>query len=206
MGVRGWGWITHMERLATSNVQPAPRRDRMPRGFTLLEMLVVLTIVAALAAMAAPMLSDDSRLRVMAASSVLASDIELAQVMTISHPETPVVVRFDAEHAKYWLAYASDPETPLSREDTGQAYEITLGVGRARGADGVAFTIDGVSGETIAFGPHGGLTDFTLAPAIRLVYGDRGIQLAISADTGSIVETEFVPGSETESEIEAATP
>src|SRR5688572_2454757 len=110
-----------------------------PRGgrraaFTLIEVLVALTLVAALAAIVAPMFSDDSRLRVMAASSIISSDIELAQVMTISHPDNPVVVCFDPGNASYWLAYAADPDTPLSREDTGEPYQVTLGLDRARSA------------------------------------------------------------------------
>lgn len=178
-------------------------RHRLRCAFTLLEMLVVLTIVVAVAAMAAPMFSDDSRLRVMAASSVLASDIELAQVMTISYPQTPVVVRFDPANNRYWLAYASDPVTPLPREDTGEPYEVALGTGRARAAAGVSMSVDGLPSDTLAFAAHGGLTDFTVAPLIRFTHGDCGIQLAISANTGSIVESEFdpAPSSEFEHEI-----
>src|SRR5688572_18314175 len=88
------------------------------RAFTLLEMLVTMVIAATVAAIVAPMFSDDSRLRVMAASSIVASDIELAQVMTISRPDKPVVVSFDADGATYWLAYASSPGTALTLAGT----------------------------------------------------------------------------------------
>lgn len=163
------------------------------RAFTLLEMLVTLTIVAALAAVVAPMLSDDSRLRVMAAAEVITSDLELAQVMTIAHPDAPVVMKFTPDLATYWLAYAATPDTPLSREDNGQPYVVTLGADRARGAAGVTITLDQAPGDTIAFAAHGGLTDFTLAPTIRLARVKRGIQLAIGPNTGSITQSEFTP-------------
>ena len=76
---------------ATIQSQHSSRRLRRPVGFTLLEMLITVTILAVVASLAAPMFSDDDRLRLMAAGGVLSSDIELAQVMTISYPDQPVV-------------------------------------------------------------------------------------------------------------------
>jgi len=154
---------------------------------------MTLTLIAALAAVVAPMLSDDSRLRVMAASSVMSSDIELAQVMTIAHPDKPVVVRFDPDHSQYWLAYASSPGTPLTREDTGETYLVTIGEGRARGSSGVTFTLEQVPSNTLSFASHGGLTDFTIQPKIKLARGAKGIQLAIAPNTGTITESDYTP-------------
>lgn len=167
-------------------------------AFTLLEMLVALTLMAALAAVVAPMFSDDSRLRVMAAASILASDIELAQVMTIAHPEQPVCVRFNPDKATYWLAYASAPDTPIVREDNGEIYEVMLGAGRARSAAGVSIAVANMTSNTITFAPHGGLNDFTSSPQITLTDGLRGIQLTVSANTGSVDELDLQsqPGGE----------
>jgi prepilin-type N-terminal cleavage/methylation domain-containing protein len=169
------------------------QRFDFSRAFSLLEILVALTLLAAITAVVAPMVSDDSRLRVMAAAQIISSDIELAQVMTIAHPETPVIVRFHADEPRYWLAYASAPNTPIAREDTGAPYDVTLGLDRASGAEGVAITLDQTPDNTIEFEAHGGLSDFTLAPTIRLVNNTRGIQLAIAASTGSITESDFTP-------------
>jgi prepilin-type N-terminal cleavage/methylation domain-containing protein len=168
-------------------------RSRSIAAFTLLEMLVTLTVIAAIAAVVAPMLSDDTRLRVMAASSIMSSDIELAQVMTISHPDLPVTVKFDADKATYWLAYAVAPDTPITRDDTGEPYSVTLGAGRARGAAGVTLALDQMTGGAMTFAAHGGLTDFTTTPLIKFACGTRGIQLSIAPDTGSITESEFTP-------------
>lgn len=161
-------------------------------AFTLVEMLIALTVMATIAAVVAPMLGDDSRLRVMAASSIIASDIELAQVMTIAHPDQPVVVRFDANTNSYWLAYSATPNTPLPREDNGESYIVTLGEGRARGATGVTFALEQATNDTISFAAHGGLTDFTQTPLVKVSKGMRGIQLAVAPNTGSITESEFV--------------
>ncbi len=72
------------------------------RGFTLIELLMTMTIIAVLAAVVLPKFTDSGRLRVSAASSVLTSDIQLAQVMTISHPDRPVVVYFETKRQN-WL-------------------------------------------------------------------------------------------------------
>ena len=157
-------------------------------AFTLVEMLVTITIIAIVAAIVAPVFSDDDRLHAMAASSVLSSDIELAQVMTISYPQDPVVVRFDAPNHTYWLAYAATPQTPLPREDTGEPYSVTFGQGRASTAMGAQIALDAVAGDTLQFNAQGGLVDFSASPLIQLTRGGSAITLSIAPTTGTITE------------------
>jgi prepilin-type N-terminal cleavage/methylation domain-containing protein len=180
-------------RLMRDATPRAAARARRHTAFTLLEILVTLTVIAAIAAVVMPLMSDDSRLRVMAASSLVTSDIEAAQVMTIATPDKPVVVRFDPDTSTYWLAYATTPDTPITRDDTGEAYQVTLGQGRARAAGGVNITLESVTANTITFAAHGGLNDFTATPVIRLARNAQGIQLTIAPNTGSITESEFTP-------------
>lgn len=163
-------------------------------AFTLLELVVVLVIIATVASMVIPRLSDDRRLRLIAASSLLASDIELAQVMTISKPESAVVVRMDPSESRYWLAYAAAPDTPLTRDDNGEAYLVVMGAGRASGAIGVTFSVDEMNDNTLEFSPHGGVADFTSEPTITLMADDIGVRLTISTMTGTITETELAAG------------
>jgi prepilin-type N-terminal cleavage/methylation domain-containing protein len=166
------------------------RPDATPRAFTLLEMLITITILAVIAVAVTPLFSDDNRLRLIAASSVISSDIELAQVMTISYPDQPVMVRFDAGKQMYWLAYDWDPETPIVRETTGEPYVVVIGRGRASTAQDVAVTIADMTDHTIAFAGSGGLADFTTTPKIELGRNGAAITLVISPNTGSITEHE----------------
>jgi len=159
------------------------------RAFTLLEMLVTITVVAVVAAVVAPMFSDDNRLHLMAGSSVLASDIELAQVMTISFPDQAVVVKFDPSKQTYWLAYASDPDTPITRTDTNEPYLVMLGKGRALSAQGVQMQLVQVANDTLEFNAQGGLVDFTATPSIQLTRGGSKITLAVATATGTVSET-----------------
>lgn len=175
---------------ARSSCADAPVTIRMHRAFTLFEVLMTITIIAIVAMIVAPSFSDDTILRLRAASSLLRSDIEMAQVMTIAYPDDPVIVRFNPDNDQYWLAPASAPDTPLTRPDTGDPYLVVFGSGRASSATGVTFSLIDVDSNTLTFNPQGGLEDFTASPTITLVLGKRTIDLDIAPSTGTISETE----------------
>jgi prepilin-type N-terminal cleavage/methylation domain-containing protein len=160
------------------------------RAFTLLEVLVTITIIAVIAVMVAPSFSDDTRLRLMAASAIVGSDIEFAQIMTISEPDDPIVVRFDTDQDRYWLAYASDPETPMTRPDTGDTYLVAMGNGRAAAAAGVTISTTDIPDDILAFNAQGGVEDFTTHPTVRLALNGRWIDVSIAPSTGTITETD----------------
>jgi prepilin-type N-terminal cleavage/methylation domain-containing protein len=173
----------------TMRSAPSPTNADRPRAFTLLEVLVVITILATAVMIVMPTMTNDTRLRLMAASTILTSDIELAQVMTIARPDEAVVVRFDAAGDRYWLAPAADPETPIDRADNGDPYVVVLGAGRASAATNVTFTLQDVTDGTLAFDAHGGILDFTAEPLITLGLDGEWIRLDVSASTGSVRET-----------------
>ncbi len=159
------------------------------RAFTLLEMLVVVTIIGTAAVLVLPSFNDDTRLRLMAATAVMTSDIEYAQVMTISRPDDPVVIRFDPPRNQYWLSLESAPGTPITREGDGEPYLVTMGQGRASTATGVTFTVTGMDADTLIFNPQGGLEDFANAPVITLSLTGQTTRIDIATSTGSITET-----------------
>ena len=165
-------------------------RGTPPRqAFTLFEMLVTVALVAIVAAAALPALSDDTRLRLMAASAVMVSDIELAQTMTISRPQDAVVVRFDADKNTYWIAPVTDTETPITRDLSGEPYSVELGKGRASSADGVTFTLLDMNSDMLAFNSQGGLSSFINTPIVELRLGSQMVSLSVNPTTGSITET-----------------
>lgn len=190
---------------ALDNIHDRPRRPARPaslRAMTLLEMLLTVAVLSMLTVMVTPMFSDDSRLRVLAASQILSSDIELAQVMTISMPNEPIVVRFDPDGKTYWLALEIDPETPILREDTGEPYVVEFGAGRARSALGVTFALEDMTNSMLAFDATGALIDFTLTPLIHLNCADHGVTLMIKPMTGTIVEMDLPAEGEPPKELE----
>lgn len=165
----------------------AGRRARA--GFTLIDLMVALTIMVVAALVVIPGLSDDTRMRLMAASRVVMSDIEMAQVMTITNPQAPVIVKFDPDQSRYFLAYAATPDTPLKRSNTEQDYEVTLGEGRASSAEDVMLAVTDMDLDTLVFDAHGGVQDISTNPVITLSTGSKWIKLTIAPTTGTITET-----------------
>lgn len=159
-----------------------------PRAFTLVDLLVTMTIIVIAGTLVIPQMRDESRLRVMAASAILSSDLELAQVMTIARPADPVVVRFDPGQNRYWLAYKSDPATPIVREGTNEDYLVQLGAGRALTAKGVAISLAGTKLDSLEFDAQGGIADFTSEPVISLNAGSETLTLTVSPITGALTQ------------------
>ena len=166
------------------------RSNPARRGFTLMELMMTITIIIVVGVLVMPKLSDDTQLRLVAAASILTSDIELAQVMTISHPADAVVVQFDPDNDQYWLAYADVPDSPIPRPDNGRPYLIVFGQDRARSAAGVSLSLTEVTDNTLAFDAQGGVADISAQPVIRLSLGSRFIDLQIAATTGTITQVE----------------
>jgi prepilin-type N-terminal cleavage/methylation domain-containing protein len=163
-------------------------RSHLGRAFTLIELLAVISIAAVMAAIIMPALSDDSQARLVAAATILTSDIEAAQIMNISSPQVPVIVKFDTATSTWWLAESKDADTPITRDD-GQSYRVTLGQGRADACSDVSLTADQLTSDALQFNPQGGMLDFTLTPSIQLSLGDQWIGLSISPTTGTITQT-----------------
>ncbi len=152
--------------------------------------MVTVAIITVMATVLLPRLQDQGRLRLIAGSRLLSSDIEMAQVMTISNPAGPIVIKFEPTLGTYWLASAADPATPILRPGAEQLYRVKFGEGRGRTAKDVTFALTGVPPDDIlSFNELGGMTDPTVQPQIKLMHGSRWITLSISTTTGSITET-----------------
>lgn len=158
-------------------------------GFTLIEMLVTLTIIAVVVVLVHPMMTSDARLRMEAAVRILVSDIEFAQSMTVGNPEQPVIVRFDPDNHRYWLAFADTPNDPLPRQGSPEPYLVRLGFGRAAMAAGVTFTITGATDDTLEFDGFGSLERISDRPVIRFERDGHWAEIDVSPTTGSITVT-----------------
>jgi type II secretory pathway pseudopilin PulG len=166
--------------------QPSPSRP----GFTLFDLMITITVMIIMAAVLIPHLQDNTQLRIIAASRLLSSDIEVAQVMTIGNPQEPIVVRLSPDDHEYWLATAADPETPIKRPGSVEDYRVTFGKGRARSAAGVQIALVDLPHNALAFNAQGGVAELNTQPEIKLLLGTRWIKLGIAPITGSISETD----------------
>ena len=151
--------------------------------------MVTLTVIVVVAALVVPSLQDNSRLRLIGASRLLASDIELAQLMTIANPQDPTVVRFQTGTGEYWLASASAPDDPIDRAGDPGGYRVIFGQGDAAHVAGVTLAPADIENNTLTFNAQGGGADLTAEPAVTLTLDSRWIKLYIAPTTGVITES-----------------
>jgi Tfp pilus assembly protein FimT len=166
----------------------APRGAR--RAFTLLDIFVTMAVMLVVAALVLPgsAVGSDAQTRLLAAGTIIASDLEFAQVHNITFPDDPVVVRFDVSENRYWVAFADSTETPMPRPDNGDPYDVRLGVGRAVAAAGASLSVEGLPSDTLQFNAQGGINGLIDSPVITLELDDRWYSLTISPVTGSMVD------------------
>ena len=166
--------------------------------------MITVGILVTVAAFIVPQMASADRARLMSASAMLRSDLELAQTMSISSPSNPIAVRFEPAQNRYWLAYAATPGMPMDRPGTMDPYLVEFGVGEASSAANVALTISGPADNTVTFNSLGGLSALAGSPAVRLSFGSQAIELTISHLTGSISEQDLVMDTDGEFVLPAA--
>ena len=120
---------------------------------------------------------------------MLASDIELAQMMTIANPQDATVVHFQNGTGEYWLASASAPDDPIDRAGIPNGYRVIFGQGDAVLAGGVTLLASDLENNTLTFNAQGGIEDLTAEPAVTLLLDSRWIRLHIAPVTGVITES-----------------
>lgn len=166
----------------TASVEP---RRAMRRGFTLLNVMMTVAVLAIVLAVSLPAFSSANPGKLVGAAYVLMSDLEYAQSRSMVEPDDLTVVRFDAPSTTYWLAAASDTETPILRPGSNDPYLVQFGVGAAEMLGGVSIALTGETPVALEFDEFGRLS--TLGDAtIDLGEAGHKISLRVSSATGFV--------------------
>jgi prepilin-type N-terminal cleavage/methylation domain-containing protein len=163
------------------------RTHGQPGGFTLVEIMIVVTILAIAAALAVPMIGDTSSTKLRGAASMLVADLSFAQVESIAHGDDTRLIVFDNPNDTYHIAAASDNTTPITNPINGQPYLISYGSGSTNSLVGVtidSYTLDG--DDELGYGVYGSL-DQTTDATITLGCDGRSVTLTVDAETGESV-------------------
>ncbi len=164
---------------ATSNA-------RRHAAFTLIELLIVLTILAIAAMLIAPAFGQTGTTQLRQAARLLEADLAYAQVESISHPDDPRVIVFDPSANSYHLASVSSPSQPITNPATNAHYNVQFGQGRATQLTDVTIESLSVGGDQqLAFGQYGELDQDTPA-TIRIECKGQHVTLTIDPTTGEV--------------------
>ncbi len=173
-------------------------RVRLRRGFTLLELLAVVTILGIAAAMLIPSMSETSILRVQAAVRTIVSDITFAQSDAVAFQERRALV-FDVENSTYRLVQIPgsvidvDLNTMYDPTKAGGRYIVNFNDNVFGGARITGVNFDG--GNTLIFDALGGPVadaagDEPSAGGTITVEGSgQTFQITIEAFTGRVTAT-----------------
>ena len=164
-----------------------PRNPTRPQaGFSLVEIVITVTILGIVSALALPLLQPNHTTQLRSAAGVLASDLDHCRAESIAHGEDLRLVVFDTVGETYFLAAASDPTTPLPHPITGVEHTTEFGAADVAQLSGVTLQSVSVGGDDqLGFGLYGQLDQASDA-TITLEAGGTTITLTIDAASGEV--------------------
>ena len=155
-------------------------RQQPHAGFTLVEIIIVIMVLAIAAALAVPMIGDTSSDKLRGAASMLVADIGFAQVESIAHGDDLRLLVFDNPNDTYHIAAAGDTATPITNPINKLPYLRDYGSGTADSLTGV--TIDSYSlggDDELGFNVYGALDQATDA---TITLGCKGFSVTVTVD------------------------
>jgi len=163
-------------------------------GVVLIDVVMMLAVLGVVIVAIIPSARPGESMKLVAATTVMTADIEYAQSATLSQPSDPTIIRFDEDGTRYWLALASDPETPIMRGNGVDPYEVVFGEGAFREMWGVALDVQDLTDQTLRFDAMGRLVQSENG-VIRFGNGLGELAVVIRATTGSVtvVDGAMVP-------------
>ncbi len=186
--------MAQSEEPAKSEAQPADTQIvemhappvRPHRAFSLVEVIIVVVIISIAAVLVVPMFSATNQSRLIAAAQLLAADLDFAKVESITHSDDPRTMVFDSSGAWYYIAAASDTDTPVTNPIGNLPYRTTFGNDRAAEMVGVTIVSTAVGDDDqLAFGAFGQI-DQTTAAEITLGIGDYRITVSVDPASSEI--------------------
>ncbi len=163
-------------------------RNAMPtvvrHGFTMIEIVVVMAILAIAAAIVVPMMSSAGTMQLRAAVNIVAADLEYAKSMSVSRGQRYSVV-FDKNTETYWII--DDSGTVIKHPVNQGDYRVNFRAdSRLRQVDVVDASFNGT--DRVSFDYMGSPFDGTGAPL------NSGVVTLRAAGTTRTVTVEPVTG------------
>jgi type II secretion system protein H len=148
------------------------------RGFTLIELIVVLLIMTIIAAVAVPMVSGTNAMQAQAAARMLMADLEYAQSLSVT-TGSPITVQFNRTNNSYKLI--NNQSQTVGHPISGKGYEVIYA--QTSGATQVDVLSTTLAGDQVTFDTLGAPTP---DGAISVSAGSQTYVVSIAPVTGRV--------------------
>lgn len=178
-------------RRAPNIPNPTHRARRTPReggrsAYTLIEVLIVVTILGIVAAIVVPAGGTTGATKVRAAARLLVADIEFAQNESIAHPDDPRLLVIDQANSRYWVAAVSDPATAINDPAGSGTMLVQFGSARAAYLGGVTVQSYALGGDAELRFDGLGQPDQTTAASVVLECEGHTLTITVSPTSGEV--------------------
>ncbi len=172
------------------------------RGYTLVEVLVVITVLGLAAAMVIPSMGSTGVLRIQSAARQIVADITFAQSDALAYQARRAIVFLPAEN-RYVVCEVNgptvDPATDaiFNPSEPGERYDITIDTEKMGGAQLSAVDFEG--GNVLVFDELGGpvqAPDSETASSggfVQITGAESVFQVDVEAYTGRVTVTNITP-------------
>ncbi|MHC4976493.1 MAG: pilus assembly FimT family protein [Planctomycetota bacterium] len=165
---------------------PIHARTSRP-AFTLIDVLVTISVMMVVAAIAIPAMSRGTQVNISGATTMIMSDLEFTQSLSLANPSNPALIRFDTASSAYWIARADNPDTPITRPGSNdEPYRVVLGQGMASAFAGITLDTSQLTDDTVVFDSYGRTLDSADLTITLATPAGQQKSIVISASTGFV--------------------
>ena len=159
----------------------------MRRGFTLFEVMMVVSILAIVASVVVPLVGNNEASQLRAAAELLAADIEDIQARALAEPEAPGCILLEPDGSGWRLADVDTPEDPLLDFD-GRPLRRSFGSDVLAGCPDLSIRAMDLPQSGLQFNDQGTPMALNAGLVFELEAGDHegSIKVAVSASTGRV--------------------
>lgn len=153
------------------------------RGFTLLELLIVVLIVATLGALSIDLFRTHGEERLQGAARLFRADVEWARSATLSNPDDPTAIHLMADGSGWYVARNSAPLVALTGSDGAEIRRV-MGTDLGDVTEGVSISPGTAGANKIEFDPFGGVRTGPSSVSLTLPDVDRECLITFESGTG----------------------
>lgn len=159
----------------------------MRRGFTLFEVMMVVSILAIVASVVVPLVGNNEASQLRAAAELLAADIEDIQARALAEPEAPGCILLEADGSGWRLAQVDAPEDAIL-DFEGRPLRRAFGSDVLAGCPDLRIMAMELPSSGLQFNDQGTPMALDTSLVFELEAGDRedSITVAVSASTGRV--------------------